>query len=309
MTRYTNVGIKRTYVEAGFDNAQEVAVDSSSHAYQRAPGVDSTLAQDVDVTSGLEKKKRRRRKPVKTSGTEDNTPQANPSTEATSSKIASKGNQKRRTKGNPKDARKFASERRRLQRQRERNMNTTCFACREKGHAAKDCPKAISSDAIGTDQKIGKQAVGLCYRCGSRKHTLSRCKKPVDPENPLPFSSCFVCSAMGHLASSCPQNKSKGIYPNGGCCKLCGETTHLAKDCTLRKNDVSAKAVFLGIGQEAGADEDDFHTFKRKTAEVVREEKADERRKKKADVRVAAHSGVVKSFGQAVQQPKKVVTF
>ena len=75
----------------------------------------------------------------------------------------------------------------------------------------------------------------LVSSCGSRRHTLSRCKATVDPENPLPFASCFVCSGKGHLASACPQNQSKGVYPNGGCCKLCGETTHLAKNCEMRK--------------------------------------------------------------------------
>lgn len=82
----------------------------------------------------------------------------------------------------------------------------------------------------------------LSFRCGSRKHTLSRCNELEDPSNPFPFASCFVCSGRGHLASSCPKNESKGIYPNGGCCRLCGETTHLAKDCQLRKK---GKRTFL----------------------------------------------------------------
>jgi len=36
---------------------------------------------------------------------------------------------------------------------------------------------------------------------------------------------------------------------------------------------VAEKATFLGTGTEAGADEDDFHTFKRKSAEVDKEQK------------------------------------
>jgi zinc finger CCHC domain-containing protein 9 len=35
--------------------------------------------------------------------------------------------------------------------------------------------------------------------------------------------------------------------------------------------------AFLGTGAEAGADEDDFHTFKRKSAEVDKEQKVAER--------------------------------
>ena len=80
-------------------------------------------------------------------------------------------------------------------------------------------------------------------RCGSTRHTLSRCKKPADTENPMPFASCFVCSGKGHLASACPQNKAKGVYPNGGCCKICGDTSHLAKDCGLRRQ--GAQSVLI----------------------------------------------------------------
>ena len=37
------------------------------------------------------------------------------------------------------------------------------------------------------------------------------------------------------------------------------------------------KTAFVGTGAEVGADEDDFHTFKRKSAEVDKEQKAVER--------------------------------
>jgi len=37
---------------------------------------------------------------------------------------------------------------------------------------------------------------------------------------------------------------------------------------------VAEKTTFFGTGTEAGADEDDFHAFKRKSAEVDKEQKA-----------------------------------
>jgi zinc finger CCHC domain-containing protein 9 len=127
-----------------------------------------------------------------------------------------------------------------------RHAHTTCFACREVGHSAKDCPtilqqrpeNALHRDDGGemkTTTTVTAAVVGICYRCGSRKHNLARCRQPTKPDDPLPFASCFVCSGRSHLASSCPQNNGKGVYPNGGSCKLCGETTHLARDCALRK--------------------------------------------------------------------------
>ena len=67
--------------------------------------------------------------------------------------------------------------------------------------------------------------------------------------------------------------------------------------------------MFVGTGHEAGADEDDFHTFKRKTAEVSKEEKAEERRKRTVAVKVAAFTGTVQPFGRTAQKPAKVVVF
>lgn len=144
------------------------------------------------------------------------------------------------------------TEARRLKRIAGRSADMTCFACREVGHSAKDCP-AIQLDAgrnRSTTTRTNAKAtagvvVGICYRCGSRKHNLARCRQPAQPDNPLPYASCFVCSGQGHLASSCPRNNGKGVYPNGGSCKLCGETTHLARDCALRKT--GQQLIFLFI--------------------------------------------------------------
>lgn len=50
-----------------------------------------------------------------------------------------------------------ASEARRLSRMDDRNSEKICFACRERGHAARDCPNAVNVEE-------GKSAVGICYR-------------------------------------------------------------------------------------------------------------------------------------------------
>ena len=66
----------------------------------------------------------------------------------------------------------------------------------------------------------------------------------------------------------------------------------------------------LGTGPEAGADEDDFHIFNRRTTEVDRDEKAEEKKKRLLNIKAGAHSGVVRSFGN-VPKPstKKVISF
>ncbi|KAI5453218.1 hypothetical protein NCC49_006243 [Naganishia albida] len=200
------------------------------------------------------------------------------------------------------------TEQRRQGREHDRTSNTICFACRGKGHAAKDCPnvllagektelESINADAAdtveetrGLKRKKGKKGAdlagssGRCYRCDSSEHPLSRCPKP--PSVGLPFAHCFICLEKGHLASKCPSN-SRGIYPNGGSCKVCGSVQHRAQDCPDDKRGAVPAAptlteaeeellkmkddvVVLGTGREAGADEDDFMTVKRKRTEVER---------------------------------------
>ena len=57
------------------------------------------------------------------------------------------------------------------------------------------------------------------------------------------------------------------------------------------------KTTFFGTGTEAGADEDDFHAFKRKSAEVDKEQKVVERVQKS------------KLKNPSKPQKKKVVNF
>ncbi|KAG1812077.1 uncharacterized protein BJ212DRAFT_469695 [Suillus subaureus] len=302
MTRITDFGRKRTHVQAGFpDNSEPVEEQAEPHAST------STLPSESQPHDQVPpKKKRKRTKKPKENG--DEKADEDKAQDAGSSETAKvvpkkKLKDKRKPKTRPDPAQR--SESRRQKRIAEKYADTTCFACRRKGHTARDCP-TIRNEASGGGGVARQKTVGICYRCGSNQHTLSRCKAPEDPHHPLPFASCFVCSGKGHLASSCPQNKDKGVYPNGGCCKLCRETSHLAKDCGLRKQVQSGTATFVGTGQSAGADEDDFHTFKRRNADVDSDIKKDERAKKKADVKFASYTGTVKAFGTPVGNSAKV---
>ena len=59
------------------------------------------------------------------------------------------------------------------------------------------------------------------------------------------------------------------------------------------------KATFWGTGTEAGTDEDDFHTFKRKSAGIDKEQKAVVRNQKSR----------LKNPSQPQKKVKKVVDF
>ena len=73
--------------------------------------------------------------------------------------------------------------------------------------------------------------------------------------------------------------------------------------------DVTA-SIMLGTGSGAGADEDDFHALKRRTVDVDKSEKTEQRARRQAKVMVGAHSGVVKSFANKPSAPvRKVITF
>jgi len=91
-------------------------------------------------------------------------------------------------------------EARRLKRREEKRQSTTCFACREKGHAAKDCPKTselakgvvatdptdleedetMDSDAPQQKQVKAGPVVGICYRSVRPIHHSSASQQHAD---------------------------------------------------------------------------------------------------------------------------------
>lgn len=339
MTRITSFGRKRTYVEAGFDPEPEASTfatpvstsESRGSGRKPLPSQAESLEASVEAASAsvadgapVPRKHPKRHRPKKKQKVEGAAQASSGGQEgicitaaAAEAKIQAEVKKANKPSKKKKDRKISPQEQRRLKRIQEKLAVTTCFACREKGHAAKDCPKASALVPEGNEEDVEanpqlRKAVGICYRCGSSKHTLSRCRKPSNPEDPFPFASCFVCSGKGHLAGSCPQNKAKGVYPNGGACKICGDTSHLAKDCQIRRNDLAVSAA-IGTGREAGADEDDFMILARKTKVVEREEQKEERFKRLQEVAEHApakgFNGAVRPQTLAAKPAKKIVVF
>jgi zinc finger CCHC domain-containing protein 9 len=52
------------------------------------------------------------------------------------------------------------SEQRRVGRQAAKHASTTCFACRSKGHAAKDCPNVLLASASSDLAPVGEESAG-----------------------------------------------------------------------------------------------------------------------------------------------------
>ncbi|KAM8961910.1 zinc finger CCHC domain-containing protein 9 [Pelodytes ibericus] len=111
---------------------------------------------------------------------------------------------------------------RRMKRQTTKKDKMICFHCRKPGHGMADCAEVLRCQEAGT---------GICFRCGSTEHEITKCRAKVDPAlGEFPYAKCFICGEMGHLSRSCPDNP-KGLYAAGGGCRVCGSVEHFQRDC------------------------------------------------------------------------------
>jgi zinc finger CCHC domain-containing protein 9 len=137
------------------------------------------------------------------------------------------------------------TEDRRQGRVQDRNSNTTCFACRAKGHAAKDCPNVLlaaantdlgheeveeqpSGDSRGLKRKKGKKGADLAGSSGRCYRQVSKVPYIALTDFDVP-ASLLRCDSSEHPLSRCPKPPSVGLpYAH---CFICLEKGHLASKC------------------------------------------------------------------------------
>lgn len=197
MTRVTDFGRKRKYLEAGF------ASEPTSTSNEKPVSGSKTADQDQG-DSALPKKKRKDTKEQKTGGIEQVPDGISPGGavdvggKEKDASIRQKKAKMTKKRGGAKSVHhviplrnahcpwlgiaisgyKKRTEQRRLGRISDRLAETVCFACREKGHAAKDCPTAVGGD--GDSQKNANTIVGICYRFVSSFPELSLTQRYAD---------------------------------------------------------------------------------------------------------------------------------
>eukprot|EP01090_Pellita_catalonica_P005444 TRINITY_DN1545_c0_g1_i2.p1 TRINITY_DN1545_c0_g1~~TRINITY_DN1545_c0_g1_i2.p1 ORF type:complete len:353 (-),score=39.60 TRINITY_DN1545_c0_g1_i2:79-1137(-) len=149
-----------------------------------------------------------------------------------------------------------------------------CYACKEEGHFANNCPSRGNGGGRGNVEG-GPGRFGACYKCGEEGHWSNNC-----PQNQASGrgggggggrgGSCYSCGEEGHWSNNCPKKNSSGSryggasgsaggYSRGGggssssrsgACYKCGEEGHWSNNCP--KNNSGGGGYGRGGGYSGG---------------------------------------------------------
>ncbi|TIA71149.1 hypothetical protein E3P92_02764 [Wallemia ichthyophaga] len=285
------MGRKRNYVDAGFEGALGADTADTASVPENSPETNTETPQQPPKKKRIRKSAKKYKKAAQheAEGKREDTADNDGDKTGDKSGIPSNSNKSSATGANattpqpsqpsqPSEKKaaklektaaikKHKSNKRREDRIAQRQSDTLCYGCRQKGHSVDRCP-----------QNDGKKQSTLCYRCGSTTHSLKLCRKPKPKDGvELPYASCFICNNKGHLAGQCERNQ-RGVYPRGGECKICKSVEHLAKDCPVRSDqekEARRPPLIVGTGETGGnADEDDFHVLTARKTDIEMKEKA-----------------------------------
>jgi hypothetical protein len=161
------------------------------------------------------------------------------------------------------------TEQRRLTRIAERHADTVCFACREKGHAAKDCPKAVGEGGDDDGQKNINKVVGMCYRfvtlaqnvlciterCVDVAQRNTHCLAARHPKIlTIPSLSLHVLSVQEKVTLLHPVHKTKkrGYTPTGDVASYAVREPILPKIADFERKTSRGRLRGLSLGLEMG---------------------------------------------------------
>ncbi|KAG6853775.1 hypothetical protein C0991_001486 [Blastosporella zonata] len=173
MTRITNFGRKRTYLEASSnDQDDQENISAGAEASGNGPATET----DADIAAPPKKKRKRTKPSMRDGNTGVKAAEAAlerekkileaearaasgetaPLTKSAKKRLRECGKKEKALKAPPIPP----SEWRRQKRIDEKLVATTCYACRKTGHAAKDCPEAAK---LPSEDGEKAKATGICY--------------------------------------------------------------------------------------------------------------------------------------------------
>ncbi|BEI81294.1 hypothetical protein CcaverHIS002_0204540 [Cutaneotrichosporon cavernicola] len=149
----------------------------------------------------------------------------------------------------------FSAERadaRRFKRAEEREVNTTCFACRGTGHAARDCPNILAAaegangsaamleadelarkaGLVGDNgEESGEESEQAAEDEGKKDKTKGKGKKEKLTGGQVTGGKCYRCNSSAHSLHHCPAPVDPENPTPFATCFVCLGSGHLSAGC------------------------------------------------------------------------------